>query len=107
MKTLKSKALLAALLCGGLLVGATAAEAHGGRYDGGHWSHPGKGWGHQRHHFRGPDTIVRERVIVRERPRYYYDREVYYAPAPVYRHYRAEPAVVIGVQIPPLVIPLR
>ncbi|QDF95854.1 hypothetical protein CJ010_04470 [Azoarcus sp. DD4] len=108
MKTQKVKALIATLLCGGLLIGGNVANAHGDRYDDDrrHWRHPGKGWGHHKHHFHGPDTVVRERVIIRERPRYY-DRDVYYDARPAYRAYRHDPAVVIGVQIPPLVIPLR
>lgn len=104
----KALSLVTALLCGGLLAGATPALAHGDRYDRDDgWRERGRGWGHHKHHHHryGPDTVVRERVIIRERPRYYEQRSYYYdAPAPVYRR---DPAVVIGVQVPPLVIPLR
>ncbi|MBS0512490.1 MAG: hypothetical protein JSR42_15095 [Proteobacteria bacterium] len=113
MKANSPRALLATLLCGGLLA-ATAAHA-----DRGDWDGPGRGWGHYKHHHhhrydrdydRGP-TVIRERVIVRERPSYYYDPPVvhnYYYSEPVrtYRYSRS-PAIVVGVDIPPLVIPLR
>lgn len=101
MSTTKLRTLAAALLCGALTLGAGAAHA-----DRDHWRHPGKGWKHHHHHYH-PDTVIRERVIIRERPRYY---ERHYYPAPAYYPapvYRRDPAVVIGVQIPPLVIPLR
>lgn len=110
MNTLPMRTFMVTLLCGGLLAGAGAAEARGDRYDDDrHYGrHPGHNWKHHRHHHYhgGPETVVRERVIIRERPRYY-DRETYYDYAPAYRPYRPDPAVVIGVQIPPLVIPLR
>ncbi|TAH45528.1 MAG: hypothetical protein EYC67_10935 [Betaproteobacteria bacterium] len=116
MKATHVRTMLAALLCGSLLA-ATAAHADRGDRDG-----PGRGWGHYKHHHhhhhhrvyrdydRGP-TVIRERVIVRERPSYYYDPPVvqnYYYNEPVrtYRYSRS-PAIVVGVDIPPLVIPLR
>lgn len=107
MKPTTLRYLAPILLCGGLLA-ALPAQAHGDRYDRGdraEWRH--RHWGHpHRHHFHGRETVVRERVIIRERPRYY-EEEVRYYERPAYRAYRHDPAVVIGVQIPPLVIPLR
>ncbi|MBS0545561.1 MAG: hypothetical protein JSR40_17710 [Proteobacteria bacterium] len=113
MKANHARAMLAALLCGSFLA-ANAAHA-----DRGDWDGPGRGWGHYKHHhhhrydrdYYGGPTVIRERVIVRERPRYYYDPPVvqnYYYNEPVrtYRYSRS-PAVVVGVDIPPLVIPLR
>ena len=41
--------------------------------------------------------MIRERIIVRPPPPVYYERRAYYA----------QPAIVIGVDIPPLVVPLR
>jgi hypothetical protein len=54
--------------------------------------------------------VVRERVIVHERPRYYRETVVhnhYYEPAYRSYSYSRSPALVIGVDIPPIVIPLR
>jgi hypothetical protein len=48
-----------------------------------------------------PRYVVRERVVV-QRPVYVPPPPYYYAPAPVYR-----PGVVVSVDIPPIVIPLR
>ena len=68
-----------------------------------HWRH--RRHGHEyRHHRHRHDrdrhrTVVRERVIIEARP--------------IYRHYEprtpiyAEPGVVIGVNLPPIVIPFR
>lgn len=54
--------------------------------------------------------MYREKVIIRERPRYYREPEIhnhyYERPYRSYSYSRS-PAVVIGVDIPPLVIPLR
>ena len=57
-------------------------------------------------------TVYRERVIIRERPRHYREREVhhhyYQQPMPSYGYgYSRSPALVIGVNIPPLIIPLN
>ena len=41
--------------------------------------------------------MIRERVVIHELPPVYYERPVYYGP----------PAVVIGIDIPRLVWPLR
>lgn len=114
MNTKHVRKTVAALLCGGLLL---AGGAHADRGD---WDGPGRGWGHYKHHHhhrydrdydRGP-TVIRERVIVRERPRYYappvVEHHYYDYGAPVRSYgYRRSPAIVVGVDIPPLVIPLR
>ena len=105
--------LFAALLCGSLLAAGGAAQA------GDRWDDHGRRWDrHEHHHHRhfrdydyGP-RVIRERVIVRERPSYYYEPPVvqnyYYGPPPVRSYgYSRSPAVVVGVDIPPLVIPLR
>lgn len=115
MNTTHSRKFFAALLCGGLLLAGSAAEARGDR------DHRGRGWDdrrhehrhHDRHHFRGygdSRTVIRERVVIREAPRRYREREVreyhYTQPYPSYG-YRGAPAIVIGIGIPPIVIPLR
>lgn len=82
------------------LAGSAGAFAHGpGRHDG----YRGHGWGHHRHPHSHPPhrshAAYRERVIV-------------YRPLPVIYEQRAypshpQPALVIGVNIPPLVVQLR
>lgn len=111
MNTNLVRKIFAALLCGSLLAVGGAAHADG------RWDDRGRGWGDQKHyhhrHFRDYDdrhTVIRERVIVRERPRYYAPPVVehYYYGAPVRSYsYSRSPAIVVGVDIPPLVIPLR
>ena len=54
-------------------------------------------WKHHHGHYYGP--VVRERVVV-ERP-VYVDRYVQYAPP------ARDPAIVLSVDLPPLVFPLR
>lgn len=108
-----SKRLLTALVCGVLT--AAGSAAHADRGDDRRWSHADR---HQRGHYddhydRRYDktrTIIRERVVIREVPRYYRQREVreyYYAPPVRSYGYRSDPALVIGLSIPPIVIPLR
>ena len=105
------KRLLATLLCAGLMAAGGAADAHDGDDRG--WSKSErKAYKHyqryHRHDHSDRRTVIRERVVVREVPRYYREREVreyYYAPPA--RSYSREPAVVIGVSIPPIVIPFR
>lgn len=119
MKTTLAQTLLTALLCSGLLATAGAAQARDDddRRD--------RGWGHHKHHYkhhhkhhhkheyrgwRDGRTVYRERVIVRERPVYYQApviRERYYEQPYRSYSYSRSPAVVIGIDIPPLVIPLR
>ncbi len=122
MSTTPGQKLLTALICSGLLVTAGAAQA---RDD----DHDHRGWGHHKHHYkhhnkhdhkhhnkrgyrdwRDGRTVYRERVIVRERPVYYHVpvvRERYYEQPYRSYSYGRSPAVVIGIDIPPLVIPLR
>jgi hypothetical protein len=112
MKT-SIKSLIAAALAGTALFTALPASAHDGDWDRGdsrHWrrdDHRGHGWGHHKHHW---SPRYEERVVVRERPvyrSYYYEEPVrYYAPPPV-RYGYADPSIIVGVSIPPLVIPLR
>lgn len=105
-----ARTLVTSLLCTGLLASSGLALAD----DRGRWS---RDWDdrrdhrhhkHQRHYRDHERTVIRERVIIREQPRYIREREGlthYYTPP---RYYSAPaPAIVIGVNIPPLVIPLR
>ena len=108
MKT-SIKSLIAAALAGTALLAALPASADDGRWDRGdhrEWRGDG-GWGHHKHYW-GPR--YEERVVIRERPvyrEYYYEQPVrYYAPPPV-RYDPRSPAIVVGVDIPPLVFPLR
>lgn len=111
--------LLAALVAGGALVAATPAHA-----DRDHWRDGHDGWHGHKHHghghykkFRDERVVIRERIVERRpvvREYRYYERPVEYygpvvAPLPVYapRYYPRDPAITIGVDIPPLVIPLR
>ncbi|MBN8443485.1 MAG: hypothetical protein J0M28_17560 [Thauera sp.] len=115
MNTNHIRKLFATLLCGSLLAAGGAAQA------GDRWDDHGRGWDNHKHHykhhhhrhFRDYDdrrTVIRERVIVREYPRYYappvVEHRYYDAPVRSYGYSRS-PAVVVGVDIPPLVIPLR
>lgn len=106
----KLRKLMTALAAAAMLLGAGSASADRG----GRWNDD-DGWQPRHHHHRhwrhdhrwsgyAPRTVVRERVVVREVP---VVREYgYYEPAPA-RAYYPDPSVVIGVNIPPLVIPLR
>lgn len=116
MKTPLYHKLLTALLCGGLLASAGAAEARGDRdhrgWDRHGHTHKYKHAYKHKHVHRGWDErhIVRERVIIHERPRHYRETIVhkhYYEPAYRPYTYSHSPAVVIGVSVPPIVIPLR
>ena len=112
MNTTLTRKIVTALLCGGILAVAALA-AHADRDD------RGPRWGHQKHYYKHDHkhrrhwderTVYREKVIIRERPRYYREPEIhnhyYERPYRSYSYSRS-PAVVIGVDIPPLVIPLR
>lgn len=105
------KTLIAAALAGAALMTAVPASA-GGDWDGdGHreWRgghhHHHRHDHHRHHHKHWSSHHYEERVIVRERPVYYPAPASYYAPPP--RYYPRNPAIVVGVDIPPLVIPLR
>jgi hypothetical protein len=112
------KTLIAAALTGTALFTALPASADGrdwDRHDRHEWR---DGRGHDRHWRHGHRHYVpHDRVVIRERPvyrNYYYEAPVrYYAPPvsyyepPVRYRYARDPAIVVGVNIPPLVIPLR
>lgn len=112
MNTTLTRKIVTALLCASVL-GAAAPAAHADRDD------RGPRWDHQKHHYKHEHkhrrhwderTVYREKVIIRERPRYYREPVIhnhyYERPYRSYSYSRS-PAVVIGVDIPPLVIPLR
>lgn len=122
--------LLAAILAGGALVTALPAHADrdGWRDNHREWRDDDRGHRHGHGHGHYKRFRDRERVVIRERyierrpvvrEYSYYERPVeFYAPAPVYapvpipmygppRVYSRSPAITIGVDIPPLVIPLR
>ena len=112
MNTTLTRKIVTAPLCGGILA-AAAPAAHADRDD------RGPRWGHHKHHYKHDHkhrrhwderTVYREKVIIRERPRYYREPEIhnhYYERPHRSYSYSRSPAVVIGVDIPPLVIPLR
>ena len=118
MNTPLTRKLLVAMICGGILI-AAAPAAHADRdyrdYRDDRGERDYRGWHHKRHHHKNQRhwderILYRERVIIRERPRHYREREVhhhyYQQPAPSYGYSRS-PALVIGVNIPPLIIPLN
>lgn len=101
------------------MAGSAAADDHG------RWGHDGHSWNHRwdrgdhrhwrdhrdwdgRGYWRDHWVTPGPRFIIRGGPAYY-GPPVYYAPSyPYYRPvYPRHPSVVIGVQVPPLVIPLR
>ncbi|APR03390.1 hypothetical protein [Thauera chlorobenzoica] len=119
MNTTLTRKIVTALICGGILAAAAPAALADRGDHGPRWSDHGPRWGHQKHyskhdhkHRRHWDerTVYREKVIIRERPRYYREPVIhnhyYERPYRSYSYSRS-PAVVIGVDIPPLVIPLR
>lgn len=102
MKT-SIRAALTAVLGALALAASSGALAHErGRHD----VPRGHAWGHYKHQYqhRYPERphyhrqgMVRERVIIHRPPPVIYERHAYYD----------RPAIVIGVDIPPLVVPLR
>lgn len=96
------------------LVGAVTLSLAGPALaDRDHYGPPGHGWGHHKHHHRhehrgyGPGVVYYSSpVIVRQPAPVFVPQPVYYEPAYYYSP-RRSPAVVIGVDIPPVVIPLR
>ena len=107
--------LLAALVAGGTML--VTAPAHADRDDRG-WRHDRKEWrdhdrgrhyGHYKKHRERERVVIRERIIERRpvvKEYHYYDQPSrHYGPA--YPIYSRDPAVIIGVQVPPIVIPLR
>lgn len=102
-----NRAIRTTLLSGVCLLAvaaSTSALAHGGRdYD--------RDRGHGRHHHHHKhwkeQRVVHERVIVRERPVVVERRVIHHYPAPQPVYYPRDPAIVVSVDIPPLVFPLR
>ena len=115
----RSLKLLAALIAGAAMI--TAVPAHADRngwrsHDRDGWRSHDRGWdddrrhGHKKHwkHRDRERVVIRERIIER-RPvvreyRYYEQPSHYYGRAPVYSR---DPSIVIGVSVPPIVIPIR
>lgn len=117
MKTNTLK-LLSALIAGAALLASVPAQA------GDDWREDRREWRDWRDHDRGhrhghykkfrdrERVVIRERIIERRpvvREYRYYDYAPVIAPVPVYapRYYPREPAITIGFDIPPVVIPLR
>ncbi|NMG77085.1 hypothetical protein [Aromatoleum diolicum] len=111
--------LLAALIAGTAMLTAVPAHADRDGYRDGYreWRGDDRDWrdhdrGHRHGHYKKfrdhERVVIRERIIERRpvvREYRYYERPVeYYAPAPVYSR---NPALVIGVSVPPIVIPFR
>jgi Ni/Co efflux regulator RcnB len=97
------------LVASAAFVAAVPAFAHGDRdryeHRGHRYGHDHRHWQdrHGAHHSHAHGVVVRERIVV-ERPvaierRVFVERPVVYLPL--------EPSIVIGVNLPPLVIPLR
>ena len=109
---------LAALIAGAAMM--TAIPAYADRddwrdHDRDGWRSHDRGWGNDHRQYKKRwKHADRERVVIRERIierrpvvreyRYYEQPSRYYGRAPVYSR---DPAVVIGVSIPPIVIPIR
>jgi hypothetical protein len=101
MKT-KMLSILTAALALGWSAAASADRGHDrhwDRHDHRHWHADRRDW----NRYYVPPRIVRERIIV-ERPVYVAPRAPVYYEYPPVRHY---PGIVVNVDIPPLVIPLR
>ena len=95
-----------ALAASAALLAALPAAAHGNRWNASRWDGPsyGHAWGHHKYRAHHDERrVIRERVIV-ERP---VVREYYYDAPPVRYRYAREPSIVIGVSLPPIVIPIR
>ena len=92
----------------GLSAPAAAGDRHGHRH--GHHAHKHHAHNYHAHPYRhayghryypeAPGYVVREHVVV-ERPIYVSPPAYYYAPPPRY------PGVVVSVNIPPIVFPIR
>lgn len=102
-----NRAIRTTLLSGACLLAVAAsapALAHGGR------DHD-RGWGHGRHHHHHKHwkerRVVHERVVVHERPVVVEKRVVHYYHEPPRVYYPRDPAIIVSVDIPPLVFPLR
>lgn len=96
-----SKRIHAILAC---VMGIAVLSVPSGAYAhdrGRHGGHPGHGWGHYQHHHHDHlrYRMIRERVVVYPLP----------PPPAIYaqRAYYGPPAIVIGVDMPPLLLRLR
>ncbi len=94
---------------------APVVSAHDRDWDDhGHNHGRGHGWGHHERHWDAyrpapRPVVVRERIYAPPRP-VIIEHAYYPQPAPVYYerpYYASRPAVTIGINIPPIVIPLR
>ena len=109
MKTTAFKLRVAVLAGGTLLATTLPAEARHDRHDHREWRHDYRGHGHAygpKHKHKQKTVVVHrapKRTVVHQ---YHYYPQPYYAPPPV-QYYSRQPAVVIGVNIPPIVIPIR
>lgn len=93
------RAALAAALGAVALAASQGVLAHEyGRHDG----HRGYGRGHYKHHHGfhhyHPHRVVREPVVVYRPAPVYYERRIYHSPPS---------AIMVGVQVPTLVVTLR
>ena len=91
------RSILAGIMGVAMLSVSSGAFAHD---RGRHGGHPGHGWGHYQHHHHHDHhryRVVRERVVIHPPPPVIYAQRAYYGP----------PAIVIGVDLPPLLLRLR
>lgn len=90
------RSILAGIMGVAVLSASPGAFAHD---RGRHGGSPGHGWGHYQHnhHDHHRYRVVRERVVIHPPPPVIYQQRAYYGP----------PAIVIGVDIPPLLVRLR
>ena len=91
------RSILAGIMGVAMLSVSSGAFAHD---RGRHGGHPGHGWGHYQHHHHHDHhryRVVRERVVIHPPPPVIYAQRAYYGP----------PAIVIGVDLPPLLVRLR
>lgn len=101
MKTIH-KALLtsAAAVAMGLMSAAASAHDRHGYDHGRHWHGPRHERAYVGGYYYAPPYVVRERIVVQ--------RPVYVAPPPPYYYGPVRrPGVVVSVEVPPIVIPLR
>jgi hypothetical protein len=96
MKT-RNRALSAMLVGLSLLTVSAGASARDRDHDRFEHRAPGWGaggrWGHDHHR---DVRVVERRYVVREQPRYYYER-----PRPIYRN---EPGITVRIGLPPIII---
>lgn len=103
----KTATILATILTGavlGLSAGNALADGRGHDHDRWEHRHHDHGWkhGHDRYYYYDRGPVVYAPAYFASPP-----PPVIYRPAPAYYGYRPEPAITIGVGIPPIVIPLR